>query len=241
MVFTANTDDLVPKSSCWMETFEGGELQQRLGLYQVFLKLYEQNRGLLDEILRLENSGSRTLAHVSLPFVQGVVSGQDVYLVTNLLQGTTQILTQPQQAWSIGRDPNQVVLPIQDNRLSRCHAALKYVEHQGFYLIDLGSRNGSHVNGEQVRYRLLRDGDRVRLGSMTFVFYLCQTVRHLRSLSSDMMAMLEDWQPHSSQAIDAKQPLDGATTEMSSDVQPLDETSRFMRLAQSIANSYIQE
>lgn len=216
-----------------METCDGGELQERLRLYQVFLRLYEHNRGLLDEILSLENSGSKTLAGVSLPYIQGVTLGQSTHIITNLFQGKTQVLTQPQQTWIIGRDPHRAVLPIQDKRLSRCHAALKYVEGQGFYLIDLGSRNGTYINGELVRQsRLLCDGDRVRLGSLTFVFFHCQSVQHLRSLTAEMVTMLENLQPlastpHSSTVqADEEDPTQGnRNTTMSS----LEETSRFMR------------
>ncbi|NJO43476.1 MAG: FHA domain-containing protein [Cyanobacteria bacterium CRU_2_1] len=180
----------------WLDTCDGEELQQRLGLYQVFLKLYEHHRGLLDEILSLENSGSKTLAGVTLPYVQGVVFGRQAYLVTNLLRGKTQALMQPQQTWVIGRDPRQVILPIQDKRLSRCHAALKYVENKGFHLIDLGSSNGSYVNGELIRHAcLLKDGDRIRLGSLTVAFFLCQSAQTLRSLPAEIQRSLDNWQP----------------------------------------------
>ena len=40
-----------------MATSEDKELKQRLGLYQVFLKLYEHHRGLLDEILKVREFG----------------------------------------------------------------------------------------------------------------------------------------------------------------------------------------
>lgn len=223
MAYTANPNDRVPYSPNWMETHESEELQQRLALYQVFLKLYQQNQGLLEEILSLENSGSRNLASVALPFIQGVVLGQDVYVVTNLLHGETQALTQPQNTWVIGRDPRRVVLPIEDTRLSRCHAAIKYVEHQGFYLVDLDSRNGSYVNGERVRERLLQDGDRIRLGSLTVVFFLCQTLRHLRSLATPVTSLLNEWEPPITD-LDAEAEVPEQSTG-----KALDETSMFLR------------
>lgn len=214
-----------------METQDGGEIQERLRLYQVFLKLYQHHRGLLDEILNLENSSSSALASLALPYIQGVTLGQDTYLVTNLLQGTTQVVLHPQQVWTLGRDPRRAAIPIQDTRLSRCHAALKYVEQQGFYLVDLNSRNGSYVNGELVRQsRLLREGDRVRLGSVTFVFFHCQTVQHVPSLPIEMLNLLADLQP-SSAISPSVLSSDGDEIPTAADpsTPPLEDTSMFMR------------
>lgn len=223
------SNNLAAIASDLLETQDGGELQQRLKLYQVFLKLYQHHQGLLDEILSLENSSSNALASLALPYIQGVTLGQEVYLVTNLLHGKTQALLQPRHTWVVGRDPQRAAISIQDTRLSRCHAALRYVEAQGFYLIDLSSRNGSYVNGELVRQsRLLRDGDRVRLGSVTFVFFHCQSLRHVPSLSKEMQSPLEGWQPASVIANLTLQPHPDETPTEGSSSAPLDETSMFM-------------
>lgn len=173
-----------------METSSDHALQQRLGLYRVFLKLYEHNRELLNEILNLENSGSKSLAGVSLPYVQGLVLGDRVHLVTNLLKGATQSLAQPQNIWTIGRDSRRVVLPIQDKRLSRCHAAIVYDEG-GFRLVDLNSSNGTYLNGEMIRHSVrLKDGDRVRLGSLSFSFFVCNTAQVLPSVSDELLTQV---------------------------------------------------
>lgn len=210
-----------------METCEGGELQHRLRLYQVFLKIYEHHQGLLDEILSLEHSGNKA-ASVTLPYIQGMILDQTSHLVTNLVQGKTQVLYQPQDTWVIGRDPRRVAIAVQDERLSRCHAALKYVEHQGFYLIDLGSRNGSYVNGEPIRQsRLLRDGDRVRLGSLSFVFFLCHSVRSIRPLPADLTEFLTTWQPTPSTPV-SEQGLGEGGKKLTT-LPSLDDTSKFMR------------
>lgn len=164
-----------------METYEDSELQQRLGLYQVFCKLYEHRRELLDEILRLETSSSRALSHIKLPYIQGMMLNQP-YLISNLLQGKTQALMQLNGQWIIGRNPQQSTIPIADQRLSRVHAAIEFVAQQGFYLTDLSSSNGTFVNGESIHQPvLLKDGDRIRLGSVSFVFFLCASVTVLRS------------------------------------------------------------
>lgn len=150
------------------------ELDQRLGLYRVFLKLYEHHRNLLDEILDLENFTGPSSRGTTVQYIQGLVQeGQPTLLITNLCQGRTQAILEPEQVWTIGRD-RHVSLQVPDRRLSRKHAAIEYVEHHGFYLVDLHSTNGSYINGERVCQRLLlKDGDMVRLGSLTFSFFLC--------------------------------------------------------------------
>lgn len=173
------------------DTVEDVALQQRLSLYQVFLKLYEHHQGLLDEILALENSGSRTLGKSPPFYIQAIHSGDRACLFTNL-SGSTQLFYQPQQVWTIGRDARQVGIAVQDKRLSRCHAALRYVVNQGFYLVDLGSSNGSFVNGEPVwQPRCLQDGDRIRLGSTAIAFFQGSARRTLATISPDLLSQID--------------------------------------------------
>ena len=167
------------------------ELEQRLGLYRVFLKLYEHHRILLDEILDLENTGMKSRKQVALHYVQGVIQGQQVYVLTNLLNGKTRSVQQPQGLWVIGRD-RKMALPIQDKRLSRRHAAIQHVPDQGFYLIDFNSTNGSFVNGEPVRHCVtIKDGDTVRLGSLAFTFFVCHAPKTAEALPQDLMHQVD--------------------------------------------------
>ncbi|HEY9905554.1 MAG TPA: FHA domain-containing protein [Candidatus Sericytochromatia bacterium] len=167
------------------------EIEQRLGLYQVFLKLYEHHRTLLDEILKLEKTSNKTFSSVTNRCITGVIQGQHVHLVTNLVDGKTQSLCQPQGIWTIGRD-RQLAISIPDRRLSRHHAVIQYVQNQGFYLVDLESTNGSFINGEPVHGRLLlKDGDRVRLSNLAFSFFLCEDSQTLDETPSDILARLE--------------------------------------------------
>jgi len=167
------------------------EIEQRLGLYQVFLKLYEHHRGLLDEILQLEKTSNTTLGGITTRCVTGIIQGQQVYLVTNLVEGKTQSLQQLQGIWTIGRD-RLLTISIPDRRLSRRHAVIQYIHNQGFYLIDLNSTNGSFVNGEPVQGRmLLKDGDRIRLSSFTFSFFLCNDCQTTADTPADVLAQLE--------------------------------------------------
>ena len=224
-----DANSLAKYSSEFLDTAENVELKQRLGLYQVFLRLYEHHRGLLDEILNLENSRGSSLLGVMFPYVQGVVLGQQVYLVTNLLKGKTQTFTQPQNIWVIGRDSRQVTLPIADKRLSRCHAAIQYVENQGFYLTDFDSSNGSYVNGERVWHNfLLKDGDRIRLGSLTLVFLAGNESQSVGELSPELAKRFQRSEVGSA-ATSGYAAMTDSTPAKRLSVNPLEETLTFMR------------
>lgn len=73
--------------------------------------------------------------------------------------------------WTFGRsDDNNFVLP--DRWISRNHAMLQYMDNGEFYLIDLGSRNGTFVNGRRVNIPvILSSGDRLTLGQTELEFH----------------------------------------------------------------------
>ncbi|WGV28806.1 FHA domain-containing protein [Halotia branconii CENA392] len=181
---------LVVKNLATASNLQNQELEQQLSLYQIFLKLYEQHSTLLDEILQLENIYQPSLKRAKTHYVQGIVDDSSVYIVTNLYENQTQTLQQPQQIWTIGRDHSSGIC-ILDQYLSRRHAAIQYVEHQGFYLIDFNSTNGSFVNGEQTHQSIkLKDGDRIRLGSMTFDFFLSHSSQVLPTVAMELLMQL---------------------------------------------------
>ena len=64
----------------------------------------------------------------------------------------------------IGRvEPAGLIIP--DTEVSRRHARLNCREG-GYFLEDLGSSNGTLINGERIKgERSLKDGDEIRLGS----------------------------------------------------------------------------
>lgn len=166
------------------------ELEQRLCLYQTFVKLYEHHGSLLDEILELETFHS-SIKGVKSFYLQGVIDNSGVYVTTNLCQGETLSLKQPQHIWTLGRDVNSGIHMV-DSYVSRCHAAIQYIhEEQKFYLIDLNSTNGSYVNGEQVFKSVsLKDSDHIRLGNTTFDFFLNVSTRILPAVSLEPLMLL---------------------------------------------------
>lgn len=184
-------------------TSEGKDLQQRLSLFQVFSRLYDQHPELLVELLELDSSIAPSPTSRGLfSYVQALVIGGRAYLMTNLMDGRSQTLAQSQHIWTIGRDSQRVIIPIRDKRMSRRHAAIHYCD-QEFRLVDMGSTNGSFVNGERIRQQFsLRDGDRVRLGSMTFSFFIGQDWQQLPQVPESDIQQIENTQPASPRETD---------------------------------------
>jgi pSer/pThr/pTyr-binding forkhead associated (FHA) protein len=71
-------------------------------------------------------------------------------------------------ATSLGRNSDCTV-SLADPRASRRHAEIRPTG-DGFLLVDLGSMNGTLVNGVAVRERLLHDGDEIALGATVMRF-----------------------------------------------------------------------
>lgn len=71
---------------------------------------------------------------------------------------------------SIGRlRSNQIVLA--ERRVSRRHALINAREDRKFWLVDLGSGNGTYLNGRRlVQPAILRDGDSLQIGSFRLTF-----------------------------------------------------------------------
>lgn len=92
-------------------------------------------------------------------------------------QGSLDMVVGPHQVETInfsetiiiGRDPSQCHLMLDDHKISAVHCRIE--EQRGaFQLVDLGSANGSHVNGEKVGRTELKSGDTVKLGSFVLMF-----------------------------------------------------------------------
>ncbi len=71
---------------------------------------------------------------------------------------------------AIGRDPASTV-PLDDPTVSRNHALIRLVGREQYYLIDVGSRNGSFLNDRRVSTpKLLQSGDVIAIGSSSLIF-----------------------------------------------------------------------
>jgi len=74
----------------------------------------------------------------------------------------------PSDGILLGRDATSDIV-IDDDRASRTHARLR-PSGRGWIVEDLGSTNGTRVNGFRSAAQLLLDGDKVTIGATTFTF-----------------------------------------------------------------------
>lgn len=74
-------------------------------------------------------------------------------------------------------------IPVDDSKVSRNHAAIDL--QNGFHmLVDLGSTNGTFLNGRRVEQSVfLNPGDEIRVGSMVLVVELLEKARYLAGKS----------------------------------------------------------
>src|SRR6478672_7194466 len=73
----------------------------------------------------------------------------------------------PAKAMRIGRIPDDLVV-LSDLNVSRHHAELRKSPTGSYEIIDLGSHNGTFVNGQRVTKQVLTEQDLVSIGSSTF-------------------------------------------------------------------------
>lgn len=72
---------------------------------------------------------------------------------------------------TIGRSPSATI-PIDDKTLSREHTQVYTTERGKYFVRDLGSKNGTFLNGQLVKEpELLKSGDRIRVGPVHLTFF----------------------------------------------------------------------
>lgn len=75
-------------------------------------------------------------------------------------------------AVTVGRSEKNTV-SLQDNDVSRRHFQIHQQDHHEYWLVDMGSRNGTHVNGVRISHPVrLRNRDLIEAGNHSFEFIL---------------------------------------------------------------------
>jgi adenylate cyclase len=93
------------------------------------------------------------------------------YLQVNAAQAERKLHLDGTNSWTIGRAPENVFV-FDDVAMSRRHALIQQVQPGKFYLIDLGSSNGSSLNGRRITTSVeLHDGDLIVCGETTLLFH----------------------------------------------------------------------
>jgi pSer/pThr/pTyr-binding forkhead associated (FHA) protein len=100
---------------------------------------------------------------------------------------------------SIGRDRANDLAIVNDTKISRAHVQFRWREEQ-WILVDLGSSNGTMVNGHGIGQHPLRDGDRITFGNTTVV-YMASDDENATEVGSGMRGKIPELSPRERQVI----------------------------------------
>ncbi len=93
---------------------------------------------------------------------QPVPAGASIRVTRGFYEGLEVTLDRDWMVIGRGRGADVVIA---DSTISRAHLAIGY-DAEGFFMQDLGSRNGTRVNGQPEPRARLSDGDRLQLGKL---------------------------------------------------------------------------
>lgn len=97
--------------------------------------------------------------------------------------------------WLIGRKSDCDII-LTDRRISRKHALLQKLDQSNFYFMDLGSSNGSFLNGQRVDTpMLLRHGNHISMGLTNLVFFNPLPICQEQSIQDDTILDLAGEMP----------------------------------------------
>ena len=89
----------------------------------------------------------------------------------------------------IGRHPKNRIKVLEAD-ISKVHCLIASEKHNGFSIRDLGSRNGTFVNGKRIKgKKLLADGDELRIGNTRCLFRELTEARKVKWLEEDLKAI----------------------------------------------------
>ena len=121
-----------------------------------------------DATLRRGKTVSQTIESLVAPSMEGakacliVMRGREAGRMYELKPGVTYL----------GRS-DEVDVPVDDSAASRRHATI-HSSPIGYVLTDLQSTNGTFVNGKRVASQVLKDGDRVQVGTTNVLKFAYQ-------------------------------------------------------------------
>ncbi len=120
------------------------------------------------------------------PPPQPVLPPKSPYLLLRTEAGNCYFTLNEGTCWTVGRSDDNSI-PLADRWMSRNHAIIQAMAPNEFYLIDLGSRNGTFVNGRRVNVPVsLRHGDHVTFGQTELEFFAQPTQLKLRDDSATL-------------------------------------------------------
>ncbi|MEM6253384.1 MAG: FHA domain-containing protein [Cyanobacteria bacterium P01_D01_bin.156] len=107
-------------------------------------------------------------------YVQAIIANSSIFLVSNAGCSDTLNLTQSGACWLLGKSMT-CALPLENATVDPCHAVIRYTPDAGFFIADVGSQAGTHLNRRRLRPQTrqpLRDGDMIELGDLKVEFFV---------------------------------------------------------------------
>jgi pSer/pThr/pTyr-binding forkhead associated (FHA) protein len=124
-----------------------------------------------DPTLSLTPVEAEDEAHEEFPFPHDELeSGQGLLLVKRGPNAGSTFLLE-KETTTVGRDTDSDVF-LDDVTVSRTHAVLDRRVDGAFFVRDVGSLNGTYLNGEQIDETKLASGDEVQIGKFKLVFFM---------------------------------------------------------------------
>jgi predicted component of type VI protein secretion system len=115
-------------------------------------------------------SSSSVMPPVPPPSTAPKITIPPARLTIQLPQNGQQVYRIEKPVVNIGRQLSNDII-VEDKRVSRNHAQIKYQADGQFAIFDLGSTNGITINGTpHMRQHILNNGDRFTIGSYDFYF-----------------------------------------------------------------------
>ncbi|HVB22336.1 MAG TPA: DUF3662 and FHA domain-containing protein [Ktedonobacteraceae bacterium] len=116
------------------------------------------------------NPSSSLMPPVPPQAAPGAINMPQAALSIQLPQAGEQLYRIEKPVVKIGRQLNNDII-VEDKRVSRYHAQIKFQPDGQFAIFDLGSTNGITINGTpNQRHHILRNGDCFTIGSYDFYF-----------------------------------------------------------------------
>jgi hypothetical protein len=117
---------------------------------------------------------AQSRCELSSYYIQAVTTGRTAFLTTNLSDMGANHVTQVTNSWLIGRNAS-CAIAIMHRSISRCHAVIGWGAERGFYIMDLGSTNGTRVNCRRLvpqEPHVLYDGDLIEFSNLRVEFFV---------------------------------------------------------------------
>jgi transcriptional regulator with PAS, ATPase and Fis domain len=105
------------------------------------------------------------------------------------LHGIEEVTVSRAEINNATRTGRTLALGIADSRMSKQHARLALVDHQ-WVIEDLGSRNGTIIDGTKLDRRALFDGALIELGRTAFLWRMLESERPLDVLATELPSRL---------------------------------------------------